>query len=151
MKTACRRLTATASVALLLAACAAPGELSTESATPDRTAAQGAPPSGQEAGPALPDRPPIIPEAIWEEIQAHVADQSDSPDAPTVETAEAVTWNDGSLGCPQPGMAYTQALVPGYRIVLEVEGRALNFHASESGQVVLCDDPRPPLERNPNE
>ena len=33
-----------------------------------------------------------------------------------VLSAEAVTWSDGSLGCPQPGMMYTQALVPGFRI-----------------------------------
>ena len=33
-----------------------------------------------------------------------------------VLSAEAVTWSDGSLGCPEPGMMYTQALVPGYRV-----------------------------------
>ena len=27
--------------------------------------------------------------------------------------AESVVWNDGSLGCPEPGMMYTQALVNG--------------------------------------
>src|SRR4249920_1962462 len=31
--------------------------------------------------------------------------------------AEQITWNDGALGCPQPGQNYIQALVPGYRIV----------------------------------
>ena len=36
---------------------------------------------------------------------------------------EAVTWADGSLGCPEPGMKYTMALVPGYRIA---SGRASN-------------------------
>jgi len=28
--------------------------------------------------------------------------------------AESVVWNDGSLGCPEPGMVYTQALLNGY-------------------------------------
>ena len=42
-----------------------------------------------------------------------------------VLSAEAVTWPDGSLGCPQPGMMYTQALVPGFRIVLQAADRTL--------------------------
>src|SRR4029453_2441464 len=28
--------------------------------------------------------------------------------------ADPVVWNDGSLGCPEPGKMYTQALVHGY-------------------------------------
>ncbi len=66
-------------------------------------------------------------------------------DASEVEvfTAEAVTWNDGSLGCPQPGMSYTQALVPGYRVVLEVDGEQLHFHSDSSGEFGLCEDPLP--------
>ena len=34
---------------------------------------------------------------------------------------------------------YTQALVPGYRIVLEAGGRELDYHASESGTIKLCE------------
>ena len=33
----------------------------------------------------------------------------------------AVTWPDGSLGCPEPGMNYTMALVPGYRIRIRAD------------------------------
>ena len=62
-----------------------------------------------------------------------------------VVTAEEVTWPDGSLGCPQPGMAYTQALVPGYRVVVEVNGEELHFHAAQRGEFRLCDDPQPPV------
>lgn len=53
-------------------------------------------------------------------------------------SAEAVTWPDGSLGCPQPGMAYTQALVPGYRIRLRARGQVLDYHAGRIGMPVLC-------------
>jgi len=52
--------------------------------------------------------------------------------------AEAVTWPDGSLGCPQPGMAYTQALVPGYRIRLDAAGQTLDYHAGERGAPAFC-------------
>ena len=55
-----------------------------------------------------------------------------------VLSAEAVTWSDGSLGCPQPGMMYTQALVPGYRVRIEAGGQVLDYHAGRSGQPALC-------------
>ena len=56
----------------------------------------------------------------------------------TVVSAGSVTWSDGSAGCPEPGMMYTQALVPGYRIVLEVSGQTLNYHAGRSGAPKFC-------------
>jgi hypothetical protein len=52
--------------------------------------------------------------------------------------AESVTWPDGSLGCPRPGMAYTQALVPGYRIRLRAQGQVLDYRARRGGAPVLC-------------
>jgi len=58
--------------------------------------------------------------------------------AVTILSAEAVTWPDGSLGCPRPGMGYTQALVPGYRVRLRANERELDYHASLRGQWILC-------------
>lgn len=55
-----------------------------------------------------------------------------------VESAEAVTWADGSLGCPEPGAMYTMALVPGYRIRVRAGGELLDYHAAERGQFLLC-------------
>ena len=53
-------------------------------------------------------------------------------------SAESVTWSDGSLGCPQPGMMYTQALVPGYRVRLRGPDGEMDYHASARGALVLC-------------
>ncbi len=50
----------------------------------------------------------------------------------------AVTWPDGSLGCPQPGMSYTMALVPGYRIRIQAGQQMLDYHASARGYWLLC-------------
>jgi hypothetical protein len=55
-----------------------------------------------------------------------------------VESAQSVTWADGSLGCPQPGMNYTMALVPGYRIKVRAGEQVLDYHASRRGYFVLC-------------
>jgi len=56
----------------------------------------------------------------------------------TVLGAESVTWSDGSLGCPAPCMAYTQALVPGYRIRIQAGAEVLDYHAGRRGVPVLC-------------
>lgn len=52
--------------------------------------------------------------------------------------AERVTWSDGSLGCPSPDLQYTQALVPGYRVLLRISGQVLDYHAAANGPPVLC-------------
>jgi hypothetical protein len=58
---------------------------------------------------------------------------------------EPVTWNDGALGCPRPGAVYTQALVPGWRIVVRLDdGRRLDYHASRTGAWLRCERPAPP-------
>ena len=54
-------------------------------------------------------------------------------------SAQAVTWNDGSLGCPEPGQAYTQALVDGYQVVLEVDGDRYDYRVGNGASVKLCD------------
>ena len=54
---------------------------------------------------------------------------------------EAVEWPDTSLGCPQPGKMYTQAITSGYRIILKVGGEQYEYHSDEEGkQLVLCQD-----------
>ena len=55
-----------------------------------------------------------------------------------VLSAEAVTWSDGSLGCPQPGMMYTQALVPGFRIRVRAGAETLDYHAGRRGAPMFC-------------
>ena len=66
-----------------------------------------------------------------------------APDALVVTKAEAVTWPDGSLGCPEPGMFYTQALIDGYWIVVEAGGQSLDYRVSGGGNFRTCDTPQP--------
>jgi hypothetical protein len=55
-----------------------------------------------------------------------------------VVSAESREWRDGSLGCPKPGMMYTQAITSGYLIVLETGGHQYEFHTDEGNAGVLC-------------
>ena len=61
-----------------------------------------------------------------------------APDALMLVDAQAVTWSDGSLGCPQPGRQYTMALVPGFRVRLRSPAELFDYHASARGGLVLC-------------
>lgn len=66
-----------------------------------------------------------------------------------VLVAEAVTWSDGALGCPRPGMNYTMALVPGYRVVFGVrigaDERRYAYHAGHRGPLAYCANPGSPV------
>jgi hypothetical protein len=59
--------------------------------------------------------------------------------------AQFIVWNDGSLGCPHPGILYTQALVDGYWVILEADGVKYDYRASGSGYFFLCEDGFPPV------
>ncbi len=72
------------------------------------------------------DEPSItgeVPDGLLVDIVDDLAER-EGADIQAIETvrAEAVTWNDGSLGCAQPGMVYTQALVDGYHVELKSTG-----------------------------
>lgn len=71
----------------------------------------------------------------------------DPEDVEVIE-AEEVTWSDGAIGCPEPGNTYTQALVEGYRIVVEVDGERMHYHAAEGEEASYCADPQEPGERS---
>ena len=58
-----------------------------------------------------------------------------------VVSVEEVTWRDGSRGCAEPGMAYTQALVDGSRITLRAGGRTYEYHSGGSQPPARCDKP----------
>lgn len=64
-----------------------------------------------------------------------------------VREARRVTWPSGASGCPQPGMSYTQALVPGVLIVLGAGGQTYRYHASGDGEPFHCpqDRAQPPI------
>ena len=128
--------------ALALGACAA-GQLATPSTAQEPISRPSPTADGEE-----PDMPTadISQEGIAALVASAAADAGVEIDEVRVVSAEQVTWPDGSIGCPEPGMAYTQALVPGYRVVLEIEGEELHFHAAEGGEFRFCDDPQPPVE-----
>ena len=81
-----------------------------------------------------PEQLPIVAPA-----QVDLADRLGvEPQEIEVVVAERVTWPDGSLGCPKPGMSYTQALVEGSRVVLGHDERVYVYNAGTDDQPFLC-------------
>lgn len=82
-------------------------------------------------------------------VRAAISELAQRLDVPEGEVAVAgwaeVTWPDGSLGCPQEGMMYTQALVPGEQLVLRATGELFSYHAAQGEEFAYCADPRPPV------
>jgi len=109
-------------VAVLIAGCA-------------QTTAQPLPPS---EAPMSTNLPSVTAAALRDAAQQTGLKQ----EALSVLSAAAVTWPDGSLGCPRPGVMYTMALVPGYRIRIQAGERVLDYHASTRGQLLVCPDGR---------
>jgi hypothetical protein len=63
----------------------------------------------------------------------------------TVVSAERVTWPDGSMGCPAPDMAYTMALVAGYRIRIQAGKELMHYHGGAEPRFCPPDRVQAPL------
>ena len=55
-----------------------------------------------------------------------------------IETVRQVHWRSGAAGCPEPGMSYTMALVPGVLIMLRADEEIYRYHAGRYGMPSYC-------------
>ena len=108
-------------------------------------------PTGQIIPPAIETNPilmspePIVQSLILRAKTSLAAKINTSVDRITLSEVNAVQWTDSSLGCPRPGVTYTEVITPGYQIQLEAEGKVFIFHTDNRDRVILC-DARPPDE-----
>ena len=92
-----------------------------------------------------------VPKGILDPILKEAAKLANVPPQElAIVRAEAVVWNDGSLGCPEPGMEYTQALINGYWVVINAAGQEYDFRVGGGGSFRFCPQGRgrPPLPSN---
>lgn len=107
---------------LVLAACAPEAAATEEPATPEPE------PEGQ----STPTESPMELTPIEEEVVAHLAESLDiSPEEITVVSTEEVEWPDGCLGIQMEGLMCTQAIVPGFRVILEANGKEVEYRTDE--------------------
>jgi hypothetical protein len=101
-------------------------------------------PSAPEVSTVPPSDEPVtgdVPAEIMADLLADAAERTGAaPEAIDVSQAIAITWNDGSLGCPEPNMSYTMALVDGYHVILVAGGEELDYRVGAQGGFRLCED-----------
>ncbi len=80
-----------------------------------------------------------LPASVVDPVVADIARLAGVPvDAVTVLSAEAVTFPDAGLGCPVPGMAYTQVQVDGYKVVAVAAGTTYDYRGTAPGTFRRC-------------
>ena len=110
----------------MLSACAGPAE----------APAPGLPKAEPPAETAIEQLPPPY---LLDPVLHDAGERSGLPrEALHVIVSRRVTWNDGSLGCPEPGKMYTQALVPGWHVILVAGELTLDYRLADSGAFLLC-------------
>lgn len=121
------KLLLAAGCVVLIAACGGGDDAQSVTTTEEQAVTTTEPEYGSELVPVV------------EQARADLADRLDVDESSIeVVSAESVTWRDGSLGCPEPGRFYTQALVEGSRITLDYEGDTYLYHADRDGAPFLC-------------
>jgi hypothetical protein len=82
------------------------------------------------------------PDGVLAPVVADAATRAGSDtSAVSVVSAEPADWSDGSLGCPEPGVLYTQALVSGWRIVVRVGDQEVDYRVTGPGAFRICERP----------
>ena len=105
-------------------------------------AAEQVEPVTPSASPTLTEENPVkdeVPKGILDPILKEAAALAKvAREQLVIVRAQPVVWNDGSLGCPEPGKMYTQALVNGYWVVIDVAGKTYDFRVGSGGSFQLC-------------
>lgn len=98
-----------------------------------RVSPPGTPPNGEGV-------PAAITTAVLDDVVRRTGVE---PASVVVIKAEPTVWPSGALGCPEPGKMYTEALEPGYWLIVEAGGQRLDYRVTERGSMKLCENPGP--------
>lgn len=128
-------------VGLSLVACGQAGEGSATTATTNSTTTTAPPaPSTSVGGPTtttettMPGKPTAVDAAVAD-LAAKLGIAEDEVEVVEVRIVE---WPDGSLGCPEEGKLYTQAVVEGVQVILRADERVFDYHSGPDGEPFLC-------------
>jgi hypothetical protein len=135
---------------LWLVGCAAPAPSTgaaapTVSSDPVRVTASPSPSPAAQPGPSPPAAGGLsganVPAEASAVVARAVADAAERSGVPAgdvrIVRVEPRQWPDSGLGCPRAGMGYAQVITPGYLVVLEADGRSLEYH-TDRARAELC-------------
>lgn len=90
------------------------------------------------------------PAALEEAIRTDLTSRGADAESVQVVEARRITWNDGSLGCPQPGVQYTHALVDGWQIIVSAGEKTYDYRFGGDAVPLLCEMPTLTTSEAPN-
>ena len=97
-------------------------------------------PSPQATEGPIMDEQPLptdIPMDLTPAQRAAITALSENIDVPVDEiklvSSEAVEWPDGCLGVYQEGLVCTEVITPGFRVILEADGKQVEYRTNEDG------------------
>lgn len=133
------RISILAALALVVGACSAASSGSSRpSLAPSSEQPSQLPGASGSAAPG----PINLPASIVGPVITEIARIAGVPvDQVIVRSAQSVTFPDGGLGCPVPGMVYTQVLVDGFKLVAEAGGKTYDFRGTGPDSFRLCQNP----------
>jgi hypothetical protein len=102
--------------------------------------------SGQDAAAATAAQPAEVQAveglSLNEQVSAAIADlvERNGIDQSEIQVVHIneVTWSSSALGCPEEGMNYTEALVPGLWLVLEAGEQVFYYHGATNTPLYFC-------------
>lgn len=129
---------------LLLVAC---GTAATPEPVPTTTAPATPVPATETVEPTLGRGLPTpdgveLPADTLEAIRTAAAVAEVPKEQVTIVEVVPTDFPSTALGCPEPGRAYAEVIVPGYVVIVEAGGERYEFHTdAEGSQVVRCLEP----------
>lgn len=96
------------------------------------------PTTSEESDSMAEDTPSPVAEEAVADLAGHLDVDAEWIEIVSIETG---VWSDGSIGCPQPGELYTQAIVPGIRVTLMAGDQTYFYHQSGSEAPFRCETP----------
>ena len=124
----------------LLAACAQGQTASPEPQAPATAVSTTPSPTSSSSGTTGPMTAPTgIPATHWAALLSDLAARGVPTDGLAVVSARAMTWPSGALGCPKPGMAYTQMVTDGYQVVVKASGKTYDYRYGMTATPRLCE------------
>ncbi len=103
--------------------------------TPTATVVIESPPSQVE--PTIPGPAAIVEAAV----EFAAVELGVDPASIQVVSVDAVEWNNSCLGVEKPNQMCLEVITPGYRVLLNVEGKEVAVHTNQAGSVMLLADP----------
>jgi hypothetical protein len=81
----------------------------------------------------------MLPIVVLQAVASEISKQAGEDVANlTIDSYEAVEWNDAFLGCPVEGEFAAQVITPGYRIMATYKGKSYEVHTDLDGNAASC-------------